>query len=290
MLALGNQIKGQVMPLQMPAQWRFRSPGPLPIQAAREFNELVHKIAGQSESAWSILELFKTKFGGASRSSDEGWATSDLHQLMMGGAENAPAFIASFWEGCEQVQRHSPLIAIPDATIVNQVLLEFDVPYELRPPQLLPRHQQTPIAVAAPAPSVGDQATTLIRSSLEQAEQLLVEGRPRQAVQEILWLLETVSTAFRGQDTGTGSIEGKYFNTIVRELRTRRAGTVLARTLDWVAQMHGYLSSPTGGGVRHGTELAADVSPTLAEAHLYCNLTRSYINYLLAEIKAETPP
>lgn len=38
------------------------------------------------------------------------------------------------------------------------------------------------------------------------------------------------------------------------------------------------------GPVRHGTQLAADVSPTLKEAHLYCNLTRSYINYLLAEL------
>lgn len=51
-----------------------------------------------------------------------------------------------------------------------------------------------------------------------------------------------------------------------------------------MTKMHGYLSSPGGGGVRHGTQLAADVSPTLREAHLYCNLTRSHINYLLAEL------
>lgn len=53
--------------------------------------------------------------------------------------------------------------------------------------------------------------------------------------------------------------------------------------------MHGFLSSPTGGGVRHGTQMAVDVSPTLKEAHLYCNLTRSYINYLLAEAADALP-
>ena len=91
-------------------------------------------------------------------------------------------------------------------------------------------------------------------------------------------------TAFQGLDSGTGTIEGKYFNEIVRNLRRHNHGTALAQALDWMSKMHGFLSSPSGGGVRHGTQLSADVSPSLKEAHLYCNLTRSYINYLLAEI------
>lgn len=37
-----------------------------------------------------------------------------------------------------------------------------------------------------------------IHASLDQADRLLLEQRPCQAVQEILWLLETVSTAFHG--------------------------------------------------------------------------------------------
>lgn len=64
------------------------------------------------------------------------------------------------------------------------------------------------------------------------------------------------------------------------------------QVLAWITTLHGFLSSPTGGGVRHGTQLAAEVTPTLAQAHLYCNLTKSYINYLLAELaelrRAET--
>ena len=84
------------------------------------------------------------------------------------------------------------------------------------------------------------------------------------------------------------TIEGKYFNEIIRALRNNNRGSALAEALGWMAKMHGFLSSPRGGGVRHGTQLAADVSPTLKEAHLYCNLTRSYINYLLAELAEQS--
>lgn len=50
--------------------------------------------------------------------------------------------------------------------------------------------------------------------------------------------------------------------------------------------MHGYLSSPKGGGVRHGIDLNEGVQLDLHEARLFCNLTRSYISFLLAEYKA----
>ncbi|MBY5774920.1 hypothetical protein HFN63_33465 [Rhizobium leguminosarum] len=175
-------------------------------------------------------------------------------------------------------------VGLPDADVINQILYEHEVPYEVRPPALLARHPQTPIAVLAPEKSLGERAFALIHTSLDQADRLLLEQRPRQAVQEILWLLETVSRAFQGQESGTGMVEGKYFNEIVRALRNNNRGSALGEALGWMTKMHGYLSSPGGGGVRHGTQLAAGVSPTLKEAHLYCNLTRSYINYLLAEL------
>lgn len=44
-----------------------------------------------------------------------------------------------------------------------------------------------------------------------------------------------------------------------------------------------YLSSPTGGGVRHGMDLNASVPLDLNQARLFCNLARSYILFLLAE-------
>lgn len=268
----------------MPPQWRFRSPGPIDRQAVNAFNALVHTIARQSESSWAIFELFKAKFGGSGWSSSESWAIGDLHDFMISAAESAPAFIAAFWDGCEEIRGRYPDVGLPDVDIVNGILFDHGVPFEVRPPALLSRSPQTPITVQAPDKSIGQRAVELIHASLDQADRLLLEQRPRQAVQEVLWLLETVSTAFQGAETGTGTVEGKYFNDIVRDLRAKHRGRTLAEALSWMTKMHGFLSSPSGGGVRHGTQLAADASPTLKEAHLYCNLTRSYIGYLLAEI------
>lgn len=277
------------MALTMSTAWRYGTPGTMPAVAVDVFNSLVHSIASQSESSWSIFELFKAKFsGGQSRSSSESWAISDLHGAMMSASDNAPAFISAFWDGCAQIQTTHPEISLPDADIVNQILYEHEVPYEVRPPALLARHPQTPIAVQTPQKSLGQRAHELIHASLDQADRLLLEQRPRQAVQEVLWLLETVSTAFQGQESGSGTVEGKYFNEIIRALRKNNSGSALAEALGWMTKMHGFLSSPGGGGVRHGTQLAADVSPSLREAHLYCNLTRSYINYLLAELAEQT--
>ncbi len=283
-MAIADQGKLRVG-LNMPSAWRYGAPGEMPNFAVHAFDTLVQTIASQTDSSWSIYETFKAKFnGGYSLSSSESWAMSDLHTAMMAAASNAPVFIGAFWDGCMQIQSDYPQIGLPDASVVNQILYAHEIPYELRPPDLLARHPQDPIAVAAPVKSIGERAHELIRASLDEADRLLLEQRPRPAVQEILWLLETVATAFEGQESGAGTVEGKYFNSIVRELRAHNRGGALAEALGWMAKMHGFLSSPGGGGVRHGTKLSDDVSPTMREAHLYCNLTRSYINYLLAEL------
>lgn len=276
---------GGKMGLNMPTAWRFGSPGAMEIGAVNAFNSLVHAIASQSGSSWDIFELFKAKFsGGYSASSSESWAISDLHNYMVAASSNAATFISAFWDGCEQINVEHPGIGLPDADVVNRILFENGLPFEVRPPSLLARNLQTPVAVQTPQKSVGERATELIHTSLDEADRLLLEQRPRQAVQEILWLLETVSTAFQGQESGTGTVEGKYFNEIIRALRSNNRGSVLSEALGWMTKMHGFLSAPGGGGVRHGTQLAAGISPSIKEAHLYCNLTRSYINYLLAEL------
>jgi hypothetical protein len=57
----------------------------------------------------------------------------------------------------------------------------------------------------------------------------------------------------------------------------------LDQVLEWMMKLHGYLSSPTGGGIRHGTDLAAGIATKPEEARLFCNLIRSYISFLLSE-------
>jgi len=39
------------------------------------------------------------------------------------------------------------LVGLPDADVINQILYEHELPYELPPPALLARHPQAPIAV-----------------------------------------------------------------------------------------------------------------------------------------------
>jgi hypothetical protein len=111
-------------------------------------------------------------------------------------------------------------------------------------------------------------------------------------VQEILWLLETVSTVFQGIQVGDTTIQGKYFNKIADELRYHRKGQVTEHAITWMKTLHGYLFSPTGGGVRHGGILSADAEMSAHEARLFCNLIRSYLNFLLDEyhsLKGSSP-
>lgn len=268
--------------LQMPSCWRFDSPGALPAPAVDAFNTLVHKIAAQGET-WHVVELFKAKFAGSwSRSSTESWATSDLHDRMHEAAANAPVFIAAFWAGCEEVAATQPQVGLPGTGVVNRILQEHGSPYEVRPPVLALRSQAAAAVTAPPVPDVGERARSRIDASLRESDRLLTERRPRQAVQEILWLLETVSTGFQGLESGSGTIEGKYFNRIVGELRREHGEKPFAEALGWIVKLHGFLSAPTGGGVRHGAQLDAGADVTMDEAMLYCNLTKSYVHYLLA--------
>lgn len=275
------------MVLNFNSAWRFSSPGPVDSRAVNCFSNLIGRIAAQGDRQ-VILEHFKTYFANAGGltsnwSSSASWAKSDLENYMTRAAENAPLFIEAFYDGCAALQGERSDIAVPDVAMMNHVLCENEVMFEIRPPDLAVRGPHLPVAVSHQAPSLDEQAQELIELSQKQSEQLLAEGRPRQAVQEILWLLETVATAFQGVDVAGGTIQGKYFNKIVDDLRRHNRGGTLDQVLGWVVTLHGYLSSPTGGGVRHGTNLNSGVAVQANEAQLYCNLIRSYISFLLAE-------
>jgi hypothetical protein len=94
-------------------------------------------------------------------------------------------------------------------------------------------------------------------------------------------LLETVSTAFEGSEHEDGTVTGKYFNRIIGDLKRFNRGRVLSEVISWMEKVHGYLSSPSGGGVRHGAVLSDSYELTEGEARLFCDLTRSYLTYLL---------
>jgi hypothetical protein len=273
--------------LKFNSAWRFATPGPISQEVVNEFYRLIGKIAAQGPRQ-SILEHFKSFFAGAagstsSWSSSESWADSDLQTFMDEAAGNGPLFVEAFYDACETLSRAHPDYGLPDLPMINRILAMCSAGYQIQPPDLIAQNAPSVIEVLNEPLSLDQQAQELVQQSLKQSEQLLAEGRDRQAVQEILWLLETVSTAFQGLSTAGGTVQGKYFNKIAEDLRRHHKGKILDQVLAWVTALHGYLSSPTGGGVRHGTDLKAAIVIQPNEARLFCNLIRSYISYLMAE-------
>lgn len=268
-------------------QWRFDSPGPIAPGVVSGFLDLINRISGQGQRK-PILEHFKSAFAAAAgvpyhSSSDASWAASDLDRLMDEAAANAPLFIDAFYTACEQLRQRDPDIALPDAGRINRILSEHGAGYQIDTPNLIPTRTHIPITVPEQAPSLDAQAHALIEGALQASERALAEGKSRQAVQDVLWLLETVSTAFRSEDIFDGSIQGRYFNKIIGELKSRGRGGHQDQILQWMMTLHGYLSSPTGGGVRHGVDLRDGIALQINEARLYCNLIRSYITFLIGE-------
>lgn len=272
--------------LQFDGRWRFDSPGPIEPGVEDAFLDLVNRIAGQA-SRKSVLEHFKSRFAAAANiqywpSSNERFAAEDLATAMSEAAMNAPLFIEAFWLGCEELRLRHPEMVLPDAGRINRILTDTNAGYQLDPPMLIATRVHIPISVPTPPPSLDVQARSLIEQALQVSERALAEGNGRQAVQEVLWLLETISTAFRSPEVLDGTIQGRYFNKIIGELRLRGRGH-REQILQWMMTLHGYLSSPTGGGVRHGVDLKEGLALGIEEARLYCNLIRSYLTFLMAE-------
>jgi hypothetical protein len=201
---------------------------------------------------------------------------------MSEAAANAPMFIDAFYSACESLKAANPEMAVPGIRRINRILAEGSG-YEIRGDELVSTQGAKPIHVPERPPSLDHEAQGLITEALANADHALVQGNGRQAVQELLWLLETIATAFRGIETSEGSVQGRYFNKIVSELRADHRGKHQQQILTWMMALHGFLSSPTGGGIRHGVDLAEGVAAGINEARLYCNLIRSYTAYLIAE-------
>ncbi len=277
--------------LKFDSTWRFDSPGKIPAPIAREFSDIIAKIARGDQR---LIEHFKRYFGAAggftsSWSSSASWADSDLQNYMDHASENAPLFIEAFYDACEDLRKDEDLPA-PDVQLINRILTKHHAHYQINPPNLVAlgsAHISAPPEIPA---SLDQKAQEVIQTSISEGQRLLSEGRHRQAVQEVLWLLETVSTAFQGVNDGENSVSGKYFNKIIEQLRQNNQGTAFEQIIGWITKLHGYLSAPAGGGIRHGMHLKEGVATSPSEARLYCNLIISYVSFLLSEYERLKTP
>lgn len=271
--------------LKFENSWRFDSPGEINRSVVNDFYDLIAKI---SRGEQRILEHFKRYFASAagvtsSWSSSASWADSDLQSYMDSASQNAPLFIEAFYDACTDLAESEENLPVPGLDILNKILLKHGTFYQIVPPNLVRNASEIPAPIPEIPVSLDQKAQDIIQASFSDSQKLLAEGRYRQAVQEVLWLLETVSTAFQGINTGDTSIEGKYFNKIIEQLRQHNQGTSLDQIIGWITKLHGYLSAPTGGGIRHGMHLKDGVATSPSEAKLYCNLIISYTSFLLSE-------
>lgn len=274
--------------LKFDPAWRYSSPGTIDPGVQTDAYSLIKRVSSSFENKQTIIEHFKDFFAQAGNrtaytSSSLSWAETDLLDYMNSAAENAPLFIEALYDGLKTLSEKWPAAALPDAAMINQILLRYPSGYEIREHQLVRLTAETTITVDPKVPSLTEQAQEKIQTSLKQAETLLALNRGRQAVQEVLWLLETVSTAFQGAQINGETVQGRYFNKIAEDLRRNHSGQTLGQSIVWMKTLHGFLSSPTGGGVRHGESINSVRTLAPHEARLFCNLIRSYIAFLIEE-------
>ena len=276
--------------LEFDCQWRFATPGQIPDDVVDDvFEQIIGKVVSHGERQ-EILEVFKRRFGQAAsrqvvRSSTESWAESDLRDHMRDASENAALFVEALYDGLLDATRLRTPATIPPWSYVNRVLVPigYTIDADGEPPALRIGTVAPPVPVPTHIPSLDQQANERIQASLAKSENFLHMGEHRAAVQEILWLLESVSTVFHGVEYPDGSVTGKYFSKILGDLQRLNRGNTLSRVLGWMENVYGYLSSPSGGGIRHGAMLRENLELSAGDARLYCDLTRSYIAYLLHE-------
>jgi hypothetical protein len=228
------------MPLQLPRGSRFRRARPeeiLPPRAILAFDDLIGRIAAQRERRQDILEHFKGYFGAVMGipnwvSSNEGWAQTDLSRHMDQAATTPELFLGAFFDACEALTEDEA-IELPPVSLMNDILREHNVPFKFDPPKLVRVGTSAFVAPPQPPPTLSDEASETVLASFHRAEALLNERRPREAVQEMLWILESIASVFRGVNLPMGPVQGRYFNEIAKELRASARGTTFERAVDW---------------------------------------------------------
>jgi len=268
--------------------WRFEAPACLPEDAVAALHSLILRISPLSP-AQPIYEMLKRHFALAAgrqvwTSSNASFARQDLLAEMKAAAANEALFLEALYDGLEGIAAGTPGVLLPPWSLINQILERHGGSFAVAPPNLIPFRGGLAVTSPPTAAWLETEARAAIQASWREAEVFLASGKHRQAVQESIWLLETAVTALRGTALAeTTTVQGRYFNRIAEEFRAHAQGQLVTQVLGWIRPFHGFLSSPTGGGVRHGADVS-DVRPLQDhEARLYCNLARSYVTYILEE-------
>jgi hypothetical protein len=211
----------------------------------------------------------------------------NIREAMRRAMDNAPVFIDAFYKACAEVTEKFGAEKAPSVLTINQLLQKHNIGYVIEPPELRLRGDVSLVPVQPS--SLLARAREEFKAAIERSEELLHANKGNEAVQQIWWLLESISTSFRGLTINQTEIQGEYFNEVMKAVKRASEGSLLSNASRWVMDLQSYLSDTSGGGIRHGRELRLGGLQT-HEAELFCNLTRSYISYLLVEYELLSIP
>lgn len=168
------------MPLQMTSELRFPMGASTPLSrvAVEEFLVLARKITS-TISRKQIIETFKEYFCRASgeyyaSSSSLSWAESDLDREAHNASSDAPGFIAAFCDACEYLGNMD--IAVPNHTIVNNILEKHNVPFRIIDNELC----NTTEYITPPKPE--ESAESVVARALSDAKALIGNANASSAI------------------------------------------------------------------------------------------------------------
>lgn len=263
----------------------------IPSEAVERFFLVLTRSANRTPDAEEVFFIIRSEFNEASgvpvyRSSSMKFAPGDAKEAMDRAAENAPIFISAFYGTCQKIEEQFGSKAAPSVAVMNRLLEIHHIGYVIDPPSLLLREQVEVVPV--PSTTVLEQAQARFRESIERSRVLLEEDKGDEAVSQIWWLLESIVLSFAGSMLNGQEITGTYFNEVAKALkRAAGDGAAMGTVARWLEALQSYLSGPGEAGIRHGRHLHLG-GLKKHEAELLCNLTRSYIAYLLAEYELLT--
>lgn len=255
----------------------------IPVEAARAIERLIHQIADSAESTKATLEEFGRAFsasvgGSYYGSSDVGWAGTDLNSYLMDARTNPPKFLRTLVEAFNSVRDERTDQEIPEVAHLNKILETHRVGYIIQPDGVLTlrtdyigeEDTDVPLLVKARAE---------LESSWDKANDLLVQGKPREALEAIWWVVESMTADFAGAKVAGVQVQGTYFNEVIKDIKKAYPGTVRHRALSLLEQIQHWLSDPKQLGIRHGASATAQ-KVELPEARLIVGLVREYAKYL----------
>jgi hypothetical protein len=299
-LALPASCEGSsVMPLGFPTAWRFSAPkvGPnnssaLPPAALEELARLAIQLAGFSfAGTWVGLETFKKHLYPAAgvayhgKSSDEGWAETDLRSVITELQGQPPLLIEGLVTAGRVLTDKSGEPLLSDAEPLNAILRKYNFGLRVTGDKLEPTSEVNPDAFAVP-PLI-ERRSAELSELWGRSEQLLAEGRNREAAAASWTVVESVLLVFKGRTVGGAVVDGNHFNKIVKSLKNNarfdaELEPVFEQAVRLAERLQDYLSNPDTGGVRHGFGL--DSAPKSAhEARLLIDFAKGLARYICSE-------